>query len=156
MATVKKSLRIKRDIAERVDELVSDGESEASVYNRLLSIGLEHAREREADVRIVGVTLGPGSKIAFKKEQADALGKIYGKNVALKKPGDHYRHGDVETVDFVESVLDQMSFGSQHDAWLVGNALKYACRAGYKGDWTEDARKCADFLSRYRNGEWIR
>lgn len=156
MATVKKSIRIKRDIAERVDELVSDGESEASVYNRLLSIGLEHVREREAEPYIVDVTLAPGSEIVFKKEQADALRKIYEKQDAPKKPGDHYRHGDVETVDFVESVLDRMSFGSQHEAWLVGNALKYACRAGYKGDWMEDARKCADFLSRYRNGEWTR
>lgn len=50
---------------------------------------------------------------------------------------DHYRHGGVETVDFIEAKrLD----------YHLGNVVKYVARAGHKGDEIEDLQKALWYL----------
>lgn len=66
----------------------------------------------------------------------------------------HYEQAGFETIGFIEEVV---SFGrfTPFDGYLVGNALKYAQRAGKKGDWEVDAKKCADYLHRAIYGFWV-
>jgi len=66
---------------------------------------------------------------------------------------EHYTQGGVETIDFIGYVLDLLGVEAS-EVWCVGNAIKYARRAGLKDDWKEDARKCADYLYRFKYGEW--
>lgn len=65
----------------------------------------------------------------------------------------HYE-GEVETIEFIEEVITLMRL-KPREAYALGNALKYARRAGRKGDWREDAYKCADYLARFRDGDWL-
>ena len=51
----------------------------------------------------------------------------------------HYTKGEIEVIDFVE---DQ-GFG-----YHLGNAVKYICRAGYKGDEVEDLKKAVWYINR--------
>lgn len=67
----------------------------------------------------------------------------------------HYSHGDCEAVEFIEVVLYNLDcVEHDYEIWHIGNALKYAMRAGYKGDWREDAIKCASYINRFKNGRW--
>lgn len=66
----------------------------------------------------------------------------------------HYKHGECEAVDFIECVLVNLHDCDNEELWHIGNALKYAMRAGYKGDWLEDAKKCADYINRFKTGGW--
>lgn len=52
----------------------------------------------------------------------------------------HYNQGKIEVIDFIED--QQLDFA-------LGNALKYICRAPYKGKELEDLRK-AEWYIRHR------
>ncbi len=52
----------------------------------------------------------------------------------------HYNVGKIETIDF----LEDQNFG-----FHLGNAIKYICRAAYKGSETEDINKAIWCLNRY-------
>jgi len=52
----------------------------------------------------------------------------------------HYNHGTIEAID----VIEDWGLG-----FHLGNAVKYICRAGHKGDAYTDIRKASWYLSRY-------
>ena len=62
----------------------------------------------------------------------------------VKKPS-HYNSGKYEVIDIIESVLMSLKV-SQFQAYCLGNSIKYICRAGLKGDFTEDIRKAIMYL----------
>ena len=49
----------------------------------------------------------------------------------------YYTRGSIPVWDFIRD--QQLNFH-------LGNAIKYICRAGYKGDYTEDLRKAIHYL----------
>jgi hypothetical protein len=51
----------------------------------------------------------------------------------------HYNIGKIEVIDFIED--QKLDFHS-------GNAVKYVCRAGKKGDEIEDLKKAIWYLER--------
>lgn len=69
---------------------------------------------------------------------------------------EHYRMEGFDSIEFVDEVLGDMEAMLGHlqprDAYCIKDALKYAMRAGKKGDWRDDAYKCADYLVRFRIG----
>lgn len=70
----------------------------------------------------------------------------------------HYKAGGMETVEKVETVVDELSAHGGIDAVLLvrlSHALKYFDRAGLKGDASEDLGKCANYLHRMFTGKWI-
>ena len=56
----------------------------------------------------------------------------------------HYKHGGIETIDFIKAKLTQ----EEYRGYLKGNVLKYASRAGHKGNAAEDAGKLAWYAQR--------
>lgn len=71
------------------------------------------------------------------------------------------KHG-FKTVDYVETVASHLeaanAFECHYETWHVCNALKYALRAGFKDgeDWRDNAKKCADFLCRFKTGRFTK
>ena len=66
-------------------------------------------------------------------------------NDAVNHPS-HYNQGAIEVIDFIED--RQFNFN-------VGNAVKYICRAPYKGKCIEDLEKAIFYLKRELNrSEW--
>lgn len=61
-------------------------------------------------------------------------------NDAVNHPS-HYNQGAIEVIDFIED--RQFNFN-------VGNAVKYICRAPYKGKYVEDLQKAVFYLKRQR------
>lgn len=53
----------------------------------------------------------------------------------------HYNQGAIEVIDFIED----RGFN-----FNVGNAVKYICRAPYKGKYVEDLQKAVFYLKRQR------
>ena len=68
---------------------------------------------------------------------------------------EHYRpeDGRPEAIEVIEAVL--RSAGLDYDqTFALGNVLKYALRAGRKGDWREDCEKAGSYARRMVEGEW--
>lgn len=63
----------------------------------------------------------------------------------VKKPK-HYNSGKYEVIDMIESALSALPV-LPFQAYCLGNALKYICRAGLKGDFSEDIRKAITYLN---------
>lgn len=63
----------------------------------------------------------------------------------------HYTQGDIETIQVIEAIVN----GLPGDAgYLLGNVLKYALRAGKKGDFNEDVLKGNNYAFRLVTGQW--
>jgi len=56
----------------------------------------------------------------------------------------HYKGGNIETIDYIQAKLTPEEFVG----YLKGNVLKYASRAGYKGNAMEDTGKLAWYANR--------
>ena len=56
----------------------------------------------------------------------------------------HYKVGNIETIDFIQAKLTPEEF----KGYLKGNVLKYASRAGHKGNPVEDSGKLAWYANR--------
>jgi hypothetical protein len=56
----------------------------------------------------------------------------------------HYTVGNIETIDYIQAKLTPEEF----KGYLKGNVLKYASRAGHKGNAMEDAGKLAWYANR--------
>ena len=56
----------------------------------------------------------------------------------------HYTAGGIETIDFIKAKLTP----EEYKGYLKGNVLKYASRAGLKGNAVEDAGKLAWYANR--------
>jgi len=56
----------------------------------------------------------------------------------------HYKVGNIETIDFIQAKLTPEEF----KGYLKGNVLKYASRAGHKGNAVEDSGKLAWYANR--------
>lgn len=65
---------------------------------------------------------------------------------------DHYA-GAIEAIEAIEAITDGLDSRS---AYLLGNVLKYALRAGKKGDADEDLLKANNYAHRLTTGEWRR
>ena len=63
----------------------------------------------------------------------------------VKKPA-HYNTGRYEVIDIINSVLESLGL-TPFKSYCMGNALKYICRAGLKGDFKEDIKKAIMYLS---------
>ena len=50
----------------------------------------------------------------------------------------HYNRGKIEVIDFIND--QQLNFD-------LGNAVKYICRAGFKGDKVEDLKKAIFYIN---------
>jgi len=67
--------------------------------------------------------------------------------VAIDEQSTHYDAGGIETLDILRAKLTPEEF----KGWLLGNMIKYSCRANFKGSKQRDIEKCAfyaDYLSR--------
>lgn len=65
---------------------------------------------------------------------------------------DYYTQRKVEPIDVIERVCEGIDGRS---AWLLGNVLKYALRAGYKNDDpTDDLTKAHNYAHRLATGYW--
>jgi hypothetical protein len=56
----------------------------------------------------------------------------------------HYNRAGVEVIDVIEAY--------HPDSYHLGNALKYLCRAPYKGHLREDLLKCIWYINRFLEG----
>lgn len=62
----------------------------------------------------------------------------------------HYE-GPIEAIDVIEGVVDGLDARS---ACLLGNVLRYALRAGKKGDAATDIAKANNYAHRLVTGGW--
>ena len=60
----------------------------------------------------------------------------------------HYS-GEIEAIEIIERIVDGLDGA---DAFLLGNVLKYALRAGRKGE--DDLDKANNYAHRLTTGEW--
>jgi len=56
----------------------------------------------------------------------------------------HYDHGGIETLDIIRAKLTP----EQYQGFLLGNVIKYSCRANFKGNFERDMEK-AGFYNRF-------
>jgi len=56
----------------------------------------------------------------------------------------HYDHGGIETLDIIKAKLTP----EQYRGFLLGNVIKYSCRANFKGNFERDMEK-AGFYNRF-------
>lgn len=66
----------------------------------------------------------------------------------------HYQAGAIETITKIEAVVDGLDARS---AYLLGNVIKYVCRAGLKGtpeDAMTDLAKANNYAHRLCTGGW--
>lgn len=63
----------------------------------------------------------------------------------------HYESGSIEVIKIIETVIDGIP---SKQAFFLGNVLKYALRAGKKGDAETDLAKANNFAHRLCTGEW--
>lgn len=49
----------------------------------------------------------------------------------------HYDHGGIETLDVIRAKLTP----EQYEGYLLGNIIKYSCRANFKDDFYRDNEK---------------
>lgn len=74
-----------------------------------------------------------------------------------KRAGAHYDFPAFrEAIELIEQVVSRKSI-PRRPAYMIGNALKYLCRAGNKPDesWEDDVRKAENYLHRAISGKWI-
>jgi len=57
--------------------------------------------------------------------------------MAKDKKATYYDAGGIETLDIVKAKLT----GIKYHGWLLGNIIKYACRATFKGEFRRDIEK---------------
>lgn len=81
----------------------------------------------------------------FEKREKAMLLATQGSFDPVKKPK-HYNSGKYEVIDMIESALSALPV-LPFQAYCLGNALKYICRAGLKGDFSEDIRKAITYLN---------
>lgn len=100
-----------------------------------------------ASVRNVASLFGTTYQIAYMIRK-DMLDKPKKKPVANKPDvvnhPPHYKVGGIETIDFIKAKLTPQEFRG----YLLGNVLKYASRAGHKGNSAQDMGKMAWYASR--------
>ena len=60
----------------------------------------------------------------------------------VSKSPSHYTRGNIEVWDFIRD---------QQLNYHLGNAIKYICRAGYKGSKSEDLKKAIHYLENELN-----
>lgn len=63
--------------------------------------------------------------------------------MALDGQATHYDAGGIETLEIIRAKLTP----EQYEGYLLGNALKYLCRAGHKGSKVDDLRKAANYTA---------
>lgn len=63
----------------------------------------------------------------------------------------HYTDGPLETIEIIEEIVRGLR---GEDAYCLGNVLKYALRAGKKGDAGKDLAKAANYAYRLCTGRW--
>lgn len=51
----------------------------------------------------------------------------------------YYDAGGIETIDIIKAKLTEEQF----KGWLLGNCIKYSCRANFKGSFKRDIEKIA-------------
>lgn len=68
----------------------------------------------------------------------------------VDKPS-HYRSGAIETIKKIEAIVDGLP---AKEAYLLGNVIKYADRAGKKDDENQDMSKANNYAHRLVYGEW--
>lgn len=56
----------------------------------------------------------------------------------------HYDQGGIEALDIIKAKLTQ----EQYKGFLLGNVIKYSCRANFKGQFERDMEK-ASFYNRF-------
>ena len=61
--------------------------------------------------------------------------------MSLDPNSTHYDAGGIETLDIIRAKLTP----EQYRGYLLGNAIKYACRLNYKGSPQRDAEKLANY-----------
>lgn len=59
---------------------------------------------------------------------------------------DHYKRGSMQTIERLQELLT----AEQFEGFCRGNVLKYAERAGYKGDEADDVDKLIDYARWWR------
>lgn len=57
----------------------------------------------------------------------------------------HYRHGQIECIDCIASIVNMYN---GEDAYLAGAIVKYLYRANNKGYYTQDLRKAQWYMNR--------
>lgn len=57
------------------------------------------------------------------------------------KKSNYYDAGEIETIDVIKAKLTS----EQYTGYLLGNAIKYACRLNFKGCSARDAEKMANY-----------
>lgn len=73
----------------------------------------------------------------------------------------HYKNANVEAIAVIESVLTKAGL-TPAESWRLGNVLKYALRAGHKGEAGDldrgfdlDTSKAANYAHRLVSDEWL-
>lgn len=125
-------------VTEAVD-LLSGGKGEPAPKKRelvhdALGITPEHAAKMRAEHGDGNPVGAPGK---WGKRWSDSPQSKEDKE-AINHPS-HYTHGKFEAIDVIEDW--QLNFN-------LGNAVKYICRAGHKGDLLENLKKSAWYLNR--------
>lgn len=69
---------------------------------------------------------------------------------AVEHPA-HYTQGEVEVIQIIDEVVAGLN---GFDAYCLGNVLKYALRAGKKGDLKTDLEKANNYAHKLIYGEW--
>lgn len=64
----------------------------------------------------------------------------------------HYE-GPIEAIEIIEAIVSGLDGKS---GFLLGNILKYALRAGRKGNAEDDLRKASDYAHRLVSGAWAK
>ena len=59
--------------------------------------------------------------------------------MAKDEKSTYYDAGGIETIDIIKAKLTP----EQYEGWLLGNCIKYACRANYKDSFDRDIEKIA-------------
>jgi len=113
-------------------------------------------RHPHVPVRYVANLFGTTYQTAYmvRKDMLDKAKKQAKKVVAVGAPvanepdvinhPPHYKVGGIETIDFIKAKLTPQEFRG----YLLGNVLKYASRAGHKGNSAQDMGKMAWYASR--------
>ncbi|RLD82418.1 MAG: DUF3310 domain-containing protein [Bacteroidetes bacterium] len=66
--------------------------------------------------------------------------------MAKDKKATYYDAGGIETLDILKAKLTYKGYKD----WLLGNMIKYACRANFKGECTRDIEKI-----KFYSTEWL-
>jgi hypothetical protein len=61
----------------------------------------------------------------------------------------YYDHGGIETLDIIKAKLTP----DQYQGWLLGNVIKYSCRANYKEQFSRDIEKTEFYSAELRRAQ---